>query len=598
MAESPLKEDIVNVSHSILLAGSPIKDTLDILSIEVSREINKVAVAKFVLLLEWGEASDKSFEPSDSDDFKAGKEVEIKAGYDAKEETIFKGIIVNQKIKARAGKRTELILNCSDKSVKMTLGGKTKYYANKTDSAILGSIIGEYGLSKEVEATSYTHKMLVKYDATDWDFTLARAQANGLLTYTEDGKVIVKKPLASGSAALVVNYDQDVYDFDGEIESRFQLPSATAQAWDMKTQKMVEGKSEEPTVNSHGDLTGKVLSDVIGLDDFELRNGGGMPTDELKNWANSAVLMSRLARIRGSVTFFGNEKPKLNTLLELAGFGTRFNGDALITKVYHRLLAGEWRTTVGFGLPVDWHPGNPAKGEFSGRAGVLPPMEGLHCGTVKKIDADPDGEHRIQVDVPVIAATGDGLWARLSNFYSTSGKGTFFMPEVGDEVVLGFLNNDPRFPIILGSLYSSKIKPAYTADAENSIKAFQTKNDLKIEFNDKDKILTVETPGGNKMILSDKDKSILLQDQNGNKVEMGSSGITLNSPKDISLKATGNIKLEATQKIDVKATADLGLAGLTVKANAQTSFSAQGGAQAELKSGGQTAVKGAMVMIN
>ena len=187
----------------------------------------------------------------------------------------------------------------------------------------------------------------------------------------------------------------------------------------------------------------------------------------------------------------------------------------------------------------------------------------------------------------------------MAHFYATTGKGSFFLPEVGDEVILGFLNEDPRFPIILGMLYSSKIKAPYTPDDKNKIKAIVTKNDLKIEFNDEDKVLTIQTPGGNQFVLSDKDKSILLKDQNGNKMEMNSAGITLESPKDVVIKATGKINLEATQGIAAKASGgDVSIEGLNVQAKAQVAFSAQGSASAELKASGMTTVKGSMVMIN
>ena len=71
----------------------------------------------------------------------------------------------------------------------------------------------------------------------------------------------------------------------------------------------------------------------------------------------------------------------------------------------------------------------------------------------------PDGEDRVQVRVPVINSQDDGLWARVATLDAGENRGSFFRPEIGDEVVLGFLNDDPRDPIILGMLNSSA-KPA------------------------------------------------------------------------------------------------------------------------------------------
>ena len=173
------------------------------------------------------------------------------------------------------------------------------------------------------------------------------------------------------------------------------------------------------------------------------------------------------------------------------------------------------------------------------------------------------------------------------------------MPEVGDEVILGFFDGDPRFPVIIGSVYSSKNKPKYTPDAKNSIKAIVTKNDLKIELDDENMALTISTPAGNQFVLSDKDKSIRVKDQSGNKIEMTTSGISMSSIKDVSIDAKGKITLSAVQDISIAASGgNVSVEGLNVEAKAQMEASVQGTASAEIKSTGVTTVKGSMVMIN
>lgn len=598
MPDSPFLKSPDVVSYDIMLGGKPIKDTCQVLHIEVERSMYRIATAKIVVLLPHGTSDDNTFEISESDDFAPGTDIEIRIGSVSAKENVFKGVIVHHGIRNAGGDWNELVVRCSDKAVKMTLGRKSAYYQAMKDSAVIGAIIGEYGLSSEVDTTTQDHKQLIKYQANDWDFVIGRAEANGLLVYTQDGKILVKKPLASGTADLSVEFGRDVLSYECGVESRFQATSASCSGWDFKTQAMIEGKSGEPSLNQHGNLKGKDLGAGIGLAGIESVTTGPLDKNELKNWADAQLLRERMNRMQGTVTFFGNAKPKLNTLLEMKGFGKRFNDNALITSIRHTVRSGEWQTTVGFGLPPDWHfEQHPVSAPAAG--GLLPAVTGLQNGTVKKIDADPDGHFRIQVDVPVIAPGGAGIWARLSHFYATSGKGSFFLPEVGDEVVLGFLNDDPRFPVILGMLYSSKIKPAYTPDAANKIKAIVTKNDLKIEFNDTDKILTVKTPGGNEFVLSDKDKSITLKDQNGNKVEMTNSGISMNSMKDVVIKAAGKINLQANTGITATASGgDVSLDGLNVQAKAKLAFSAQGSASAELKATGITTVKGSMVMIN
>jgi uncharacterized protein involved in type VI secretion and phage assembly len=220
----------------------------------------------------------------------------------------------------------------------------------------------------------------------------------------------------------------------------------------------------------------------------------------------------------------------------------------------------------------------------------------LQNGVVKQIDSDPNNEFRVLVTIPIM--NNKTVWARLANLYATSGSGTYFYPEVGDEVILGFFNEDPRFPVILGSMYSSSKAPPYTPDSKNETKAIVSKSLVKIVLDEEKKSLSLTTPANNSIVLSDDAKSITLSDQNGNKIEMTSSGITIQSASDITIKANQNINTSATASISVSATNDLTLSGLSVSGTAQTQMTMKGTASAEFSASGEVVVKGAMVMIN
>ena len=190
------------------------------------------------------------------------------------------------------------------------------------------------------------------------------------------------------------------------------------------------------------------------------------------------------------------------------------------------------------------------------------------------------------------------VWARVAKLYASESFGAFFLPEVGDEVLLGYFNADPSHPVVLGSLYSSKRKPPYELGASNDIKAIVTRCKHRIEFDEKDKIITITTPAENKVVISDKDKSILLSDQNGNTVKLDPGGIALDSPKEITCTAKGGITLDAVGAVNISSKADVKAQGLNVNCQAQVGFVAKGTASAELSASGQTTVQGAMVMIN
>lgn len=595
MAKTPLERQVDLLEVEIKVDGSAIDDSIRVMNIEVVAEVNKIPFA--VLEFLDGNAAEETFEISESGDFVPGKEVSINLGYHQETFEIFKGIIVNHRIKIGSG-HPRLVIKCFDKAIKMTADRKSAYYLEMKDSDVMSKLIGNHGLSKDVEATQFQHKELIQYHASDWDFLLSRAEINGLIVVVENGKVSVKKPDVAATPAITLTYGTNISKIDLDIDSNSQLKAVECSSWDPNTQKMVNGASSEPSVNEQGNLTGKKLSDVVASTDYLLQSSAQIETGMLKAWANARLLKSRLARVRGTISFQGMEDAKANSTIEINGVGDRFNGKAFISGLTHDISNGTWETTAKIGLSPNWFSETQKDIVVPPAGGVLPGIEGLHVGVVRQIHEDPDGEYRVKVDVPTIAESGDGVWARMTNLYATKEAGTFFYPENEDEVLLGFLNNDPRFPIILGKLYSKKNKPPFDPDDKNTHKAIVTNKKMKIVFDD-DKIeCWTETPAGNKLTFSDDKKSITLEDQHGNKLVMDDSGITMESPKDINIKAKGKMNLEATGAIKIESKQDVKIGGLNVEAKAKVGFKGEGSATAELKASGQTTVKGAIVMIN
>jgi Rhs element Vgr protein len=596
MPKLPGMHDSPVISINVLINGKEIDDQFTVISLEVERSVNKVSKASIVIAD--GSSSSQDFEASQSASFQPGTEVELKAGFDMKLKTIFKGVITRHRIRSRKNAPSELQLFCSDKSIKMTLGRKSKYFEKKTDSAIISSVIQDNGLEASVGATSYQHPQLVQYYSTDWDFVIARAEVNGLILNNIDGKVTVDKPSVSSAPVLKVGYGVDIYDFDLQLDAQSQMVDVHSQAWDIEQQKMIEEKSQEPSVNAQGDINGKKLAEVLNVSVFQLQTSGFVDKAQLKNWANATLAKTRLSRIKGSIEFSGSDVVLPDTLIEIEGLGKRFNGHAYVSGVVHIIESGGWRTKAIIGLDAESFVEQHRNVSAPPASGILPGIEGLQIGTVKKIDGDPDGNTRLLVDVPVIEESGRGIWARISNFYATRNAGSFFLPEVGDEVVLGFINNDPRYAVILGMLYSQKKRAPFIPEKKNTTKAIVTNSQLKVTFEEEDRAIIIETPAGNKVTLSDKARSIELIDSNKNKVVMDQSGILLESAKDIVLKAKANVSISANAKISLDAKADVNVAGLNVTNDAKVSFKGTGKASAELSAAGQTTVKGAMVMIN
>jgi Rhs element Vgr protein len=596
MADSPNLSGGGVIKLSLFSDGAAIDEDIPVVSVNVIKAVNKVPFARIVLLD--GDMPEQDFPVSNSDQFKPGKEIKINAGYDDEEETIFEGIVVRHGIKVSGDNFSRLVIECRDKAAAMTVGRKNANYIDSKDSDVITKLISDSSLTATVTATTTEHKELVQYYCTDWDFMLSRAEVNGMVVCVDAGEVTVGPPLSDEAATLVVTYGEDMMEFSADLDSRSQLTSVESVAWDPATQAVVVAEEGNVTVGESGNITSDDLAEVLGLDKFCLQSPAPQEAGALTDWAKGQQLKAALARIRGRMKFQGSALAEAGGMIELAGVGERFNGTVYVSSVEHEIANGQWSTRVDFGMSDSWFAEQrdlvapPA-------SGLLPGVEGLQIGVVMKLDEDPAGESRIQVSLPVMQAETEGVWARLASFHASEGIGAFFIPEIGDEVIIGYLNNDPSHPIVLGSLYSSKRAMPYELTADNYIKGLMTKEELKIEFDDEKKVITIVTPGNNTVVLSDDGKSILLQDQNDNKVELSDSGIVLDSPKDITVSAQGKIAMTAVGNIELSSSGgDVTEEGLNITHTAQVGFTAEGNATAELSASGQTTIKGAMVMIN
>ena len=568
------------VTQTVMSGGTEVSQQYQLLSVIVNKEVNRIPTATLVYID--GEPSKQSFELSGKAEFEPGKEIEIKVGYSSDEKIVFKGIVIKHSIRVRK-KNSLLIIECKDKAIKMTGACKNKYALDTKDSDVIEELIDNYGLEKEVAATTVTHKQIVQYNCTDWDFMLCRADVNGLLCIANDGKLSVAPPEFSGEAALTIQYGATIHDLDAEIDARLQYKAVKGSVWNYTDQELVKDtEAEDPGVPEAGNLTGDTLADVIGETEYRLFNSAKIEEPELQAWVNAAMMKNRLAKIRGKVTTDGTGDVSPGQLIQLNGVGERFEGKLFVTGIRHAVTEGNWLTTFQFGINPEWFAQTyNVQQPLSGA--MLPAIQGLHIGIVTQLESDPDGEDRILVKIPVINNDEDGIWCRVATLDAGDKRGTFFRPEIGDEVIIGFINNDPRHAVVLGMLNSSAKPAPITAADDNHEKGYVSRSEMKMIFNDDKKSFSLETPGGNKFLITEDEKKIHLEDQNGNKIIMNEDGITIESIKDLIFKAKKDIKADADSNIEMKAGAQL---------------KAEGSAGAKLSSGGTTDVKGSMVNIN
>jgi Rhs element Vgr protein len=574
-------------TYNVLVNGREVNPVYQLLSLSIIREVNRVPVA--TLIYRDGDASQQAFEISNKKDFIPGNAIEIRIGRDSVNTTAFKGIITRHAVKVKANGDSQLHIECRDACVKMTIGRHSRYFENVKDSDVLKELVSGYKLKSDIAATPLTHKEVVQHHIPDWDFMVLRAEANGMLVVADDGIIKVIRPAIKPTEDLQVNYGTSLLEFESEIDARYQFREVKATSWDYSNQQLFNAATTTANLPEQGNLPAGDLAKVTSPERYEMHHSGHLIEQELNDWATGTLLRSRLAKIRGRARCTGFAGIKPGNTLKISGVGDRFNGKAYVTAVRQDIGKGVWESHIQFGLDPQQYSFKYNDIIDPPSAGLAGAIHGLQIGVVVQLENDPDGEHRIRVKVPVIDNDAQGIWTRVASLDAGDDRGAFFLPEIGDEVIVGFINDDPRDAIVLGMLHSSNKPAPIDAKDVNHEKGFTTRSKMHLSFNDDKKTINIDTPAGNSIVLDEAGTKIEITDQNSNKITMNSSGIKIESPLNIDIKAGAVLTLAAGTSLAISAPS------LSVKADADVSIE---GAMAKLNAQGVTTISGSIVKIN
>ena len=158
-------------------------------------------------------------------------------------------------------------------------------------------------------------------------------------------------------------------------------------------------------------------------------------------------------------------------------------------------------------------------------------LYGVYPAVVTDI-RDPSNQGRVKIALPDAAAgPGHAAWARLATLMAGRNRGSWFLPDVNDEVLVAFEGGDPRRPYVVGSLWNASAQPPQSMDAagHNNRKVLRSRNGVTLTLDDQDgtEQMILETPGGQKVTLKDGPGAIVIEDANGNSIKLATAGITV-----------------------------------------------------------------------
>lgn len=509
-----------NLTAQIFSGGQLVSS--QVVSVDLMTSVNKIPYAQ-VVIGEGGEGNKSVVELSSEACFELGQELEVRLGAPAGE-FIFKGIVVKQNLRKIRG-QSYLTIDLKDSAFKLCLLRESAVFVDKTDAEIISELAQKAQIKVVCSEETLMHKQMVQYYCTNWDFIVSRAEANGLLVCVSNGSIELKKPILTKASTEL----PEIYEYEIEADLSSQYNKVSGVYWDLDKVKPVKINNSNQNVDLGGKHDFKKLAAAVNADECTLVSGISGEAAEMEAWANAGLLKSRHSLVQGRVSIAGNPRLRLGDVVTIAGAGELFNATVLISGIRHRINSnGGWITDLQCGLSGKWfYESNEVMDKPA--AGLLPGINGLQVGIVEAYpsDGDPDKVHRIKVRIPSIHEQESVIWARLGLPYAGEQRGFHWIPETGDEVVVGFFNDDPRHAVVLGSLYNGQTEPPLALTEDNNEKGLITRNGIRIVFTDEQDKERVEisTPGGNKLLCED-EQGITIRDINENKIVLNDQGMS------------------------------------------------------------------------
>jgi uncharacterized protein involved in type VI secretion and phage assembly len=505
----------------------------------------------------------------DSQPMQLGKDLEIKtAGKGAQATTsIFKGQIAA--VEPEFGQQGVVIsIRAYDKAHKMNRQRKTRTFQQMSASDMIKKIAGDSGLSPQVKSTSVVHEFFQQSNETDWDFAWRLALMHDYEVVVQDTKLIFRPAGEGKDGNLTLTYQDNMLSFRPRMSGVQQPQTVNIRAWDPKGKQTVNGSASSPATSStpgvgRAQVSGELGGGTTAIADRVAANNG-----EANALAKSTLQRMADAFYEADGVANGDPALRSNTKVTVKGVGQKFSGTYTVTSTTHH-----YRGATGYQTLF----------QISGRSSrtllelMRQPKErewsaALVVGLVTN-NNDPEEMGRVRVKYPSLSDSEESAWARVATPSAGNARGLLMLPQVNEEVIVGFEHGDTRRPIVVGSVFNGRDKPGaelyQTRDG-----SFALVSNKKIHQHSKDDF----------EITSDRDMVVEVKQDETH---------TVKGKFDHNTTGTGKLK---AQSYTVEAGTTMTVKGANVTVEASASLTLKG-ATVDIQGSGPVNIKGAIINI-
>ncbi|MEU3654789.1 VgrG-related protein [Streptomyces sp. NPDC032161] len=413
---------------------------------------------------------------------KIGTEARLlaRAGGDTTPKPLLKGVVTALEVELdETG--TFTVVRGLDESHRLFRGRRVASYQNMTLADICARVAQRAGLKPgNVDVAGPVLEHVAQPNVTDWEFVSTLAEEAGAQAYVLDGRLHITRPVEASGAPdgsaradrdpLVLEMGSNLLRCRAGVSSAEQVSEVEVRGWDVRTKQPLVGRAP----------AGKSATLELGVSAADVTAPFGEARFVVTDTAYGAqarvdqAAKALAERIAGSfaeleAVIRGNPEVRAGSAVALNAVGAPFEGRYTVTTSRHVFdpVRGyeTWLTVSGqqerslFGLTG----GGPGSGTSGAVAGGGARCAGLVNGTVTDTQ-DPDGSGRVKVRFPWLSDEYASDWARTAQSGGTSG-GEAFIPEVGDEVLVGFEHGHLDRPYVLAGLYNGKDRPSQGSGA-------------------------------------------------------------------------------------------------------------------------------------
>lgn len=550
---------------------------------------------------------------------KIGSEARLlaRAGGDTAPKPLLEGVVTALEVELdETG--TFTVVRGLDESHRLLRGRRVASYQNMTLADICGQVAQRAGLKPgTVDVAGPVIEHLAQPNVTDWEFVRGLAEEAGAQAYVRDGQLHITRPAEASGAPdgsaradrnpLVLELGDNLLRCRAGVSAAEQVSEVEVRGWDVAAKQPVIGRAPAGTSSTlELGVTAAEVSAPFGEARFVVTDAAYGAQAQVDRAAKALAerIAGSFAELEAAIR--GNPEVRAGSAVALNAVGAPFEGRYTVTSSRHVFDAVRgyetWITVSGqqerslFGL---------TGGGGQGPQGPSGRCTGLVSGTVTDTQ-DPEGSGRVKVRFPWLSDEYASDWARTAQSGGTGG-GEAFIPEVGDEVLVGFEHGHLDRPYVLAGLYNGKDRPGgggggapptggSPADGGDLVdpttgavnrRAFASKSGNQLELLD-----AANGPQGVRLRTGDGKLTIDL-DRRGTAVVINSDGsVTIEAKEQVSVKAAKGVALDAGRGA-------LELTGDSVTVTSRSGVALDGGnGKVALSTGGAVEVRGGQVTVN